>query len=168
MCVALCSSLSLAVGLFLGACSHSPVCCSCFSFSSNSSSFVVCHRIFSFFQTVQLLLCTTFINLTAALRPWSYKFVCDIRATHCPSQLKNWTGFIKTHPHVHGVHPVVYIQLDDCAVSIVSNVWILFIQLPACTTFLIEIKGFTTFALLNVMQLCTPSRLKFCAALVKG
>ena len=29
--------------------------------------------------------------------------------------------------------------------------------LPACTTFLIEIKGFTTFALLNFVHLCTPS-----------
>ena len=58
-----------------GACSHSPVCCSCFSLSFNSSFIIVCHRILTFFQTVQLLLCTTFLTLTAALRPWSYKFV---------------------------------------------------------------------------------------------
>ena len=30
--------------------------------------------------------------------------------------------------------------------------------LPACTTFLIEIKGFTTLSLLNIMHLCTPSK----------
>ena len=46
---------------------------------------------------------------------------CDTRATDCPCQLKNWTSLTKTHPHVHGVHPAVDIQLDDCAVSIVSR-----------------------------------------------
>ena len=61
--------------------SHSPVCCSCFSFSINSFSFLVCHRILTFFQTVQLLFCCSFFVLTAALRPWSYKFVCDSENT---------------------------------------------------------------------------------------
>ena len=32
-----------------------------------------------------------------------YKFVCDIRATHCPSPAENRTNFVETHPHVHGV-----------------------------------------------------------------
>ena len=34
---------------------------------------------------------------------------------------ENQTGFIEAHPIFHGVHPAVHVQLDDCAVSIVSN-----------------------------------------------
>ena len=79
-CVASCSSLSLAVSSLCLACSHSPVCCCCFSFS-NFFSFFVCHRILTFFQTVRVLLCTTFFTLTVALRPWSHSFVCDTRTT---------------------------------------------------------------------------------------
>ena len=116
MCVASCSSL------LSWACSHSPVSCCCFSFSSNSSSFFVCLRILTFFQTVQLLLCVTFFTSTA-LRPWSYMFVCDTRATHCPCNLK--TAPVSTCPCVH---PAVRVQLDDRAVSIVSHVRIPFIQ----------------------------------------
>ena len=84
------------------ACSHSPVCCSCFSFS-----FFICHRIFTFFQTVQLLLCITFSTSTAAHRPWSYRFACDTRATHCPCQLK--TGPVSSrHTHMSMVHTPLF------------------------------------------------------------
>ena len=71
-------------------CSHSSVCCSCFFFSFNSFSCFICHRIPTFFQIVQFLFCTTFFTITAALHPWSYKFVCDTRANHCPCQLKTF------------------------------------------------------------------------------
>ena len=91
--------------------------------------------------------------------PRSYRFLCDTRATHGPCQLK--TGPVSSrHTDISMVHtPLFTIQLDDCAVSIVSNVPILFIQHHdiACTTFLNEIKSFTTFALLKFMHLCTPS-----------
>ena len=52
------------------ACSHSPLFCSSFSFSTPPSSSVI-----AFFQTIQL-------------RTWSHRFVWDTRATHCPCQLK--------------------------------------------------------------------------------
>ena len=79
---------SLAVGLFLAPARTLQSAVPAFSFSFNSLSFFVGHRILTFFQTVQLLLCITFFTLTAALRPWSHMFACDTRAAHCPCQLK--------------------------------------------------------------------------------
>ena len=104
----------------------------------------------------KLLLCKTVFTLTAALRPWSYTFVCDTRATHCPCQLK--TGPVSSR-HTH-MSMVVDVQLDNCAVAIFRMCGFFSSStttLPACTTLLIEIKGFTTCALLNFMHRCTPS-----------
>ena len=122
--------------------------------SSNSFPFFVCHRILTFCQTVQLLLCMTFFMSAAALRPWSYTFVWDTRATHCPCQLK--TGPVSSrHTHMS----MVYTPLFTCSLMTVPprlfRMGGFFSSSTACTTF--EIKGFTTFALLNFMHLCTPS-----------
>ena len=100
----------------LASCSLSPVCCSCFSFSFNSFSFFVFHRIITFFKTDQLLLCTTFFTLTTALRPSSYRFVCDTRATHCPCQLKP-RPISSTHTHMS----MVYTPLFTSSLTNVSS-----------------------------------------------
>ena len=128
MCVASCTSLVSCTRFVSWACSHSPVYCSCLSFSINSFSSLICHRILTFFQTVQFLLCTTFLTLTA-LRPWSYRFVCDTGATHYPCQQK--TGPVSSrHTHMTMMmHTQLFTSsLMTVQVSIVSNVRILFIQ----------------------------------------
>ena len=122
---------------------HSPVCCSCFSFSSDSFS-SVCHRIFTFFQTVQLLLCSAFFTFTAALHPWSYRFVCDTRATHCPRQLK--TGSVSPrHTQMSMMHIPWFTSNLMTVLSRLFRVRGFFSSstttLPACTTLLIEIRA---------------------------
>ena len=113
------------------------------------------------FLTVQLLLYITYSTLTAALRPWSYRFMFDTRATHCPCQLK--TGPVSSrHTHMSMVYTPLFTTglmtvasrlFRMCGFFSYSNT-----TSPACTTFfLVEIKGFTTLALLNFMHLCTPS-----------
>ena len=59
-----------------------------------------------------------------------YKLVESGLATHCPCKLKNWTCFMETNPHVLCAHSAVHVhvQLNDCSISSVSNVRILFIQ----------------------------------------
>ena len=99
-------------------CSHSPVWCSCFSFSFNSFS-LICHRILTFFQ---LLLCATLFTLTAA----RFRLRHSSHSLSLPAD--NRTSRIGTHPQIHGVHPAVHVQLDDYTVSIVWSVRILFIQ----------------------------------------
>ena len=141
------------------ACSHSPVCSSCFSFSFHSFSFFIGHRILTFFLTVQLLLCTTFLTFTAALRPWSYKFVCDTRATHCPYQQKT-APISSRHTHMSMVYTSLF---TSSLMTVPSRLFRMcgFLSsstttLPACPTFLIEINGFTTD--LNGMEslICSP------------
>ena len=115
---------------------------------------------FTFFQTVQLLLCTTLFTLTAALRPWSYRFVCDARATHSPCQLN--TRLVSSK-QIH--MSMVYTPLFTSSLMTVRSRWFRMRRffssstttLPACTTFLIEVEDFTTFALLIFLHLCTPS-----------
>ena len=42
---------------------------------------------------------------------------CLWHSSHSPLlPAENQTSFIETYPHVHGVHPAVHVQLDDCAV----------------------------------------------------
>ena len=42
--------------------------------------------------------------------------VCLWHSSHSLSlPAENWTRFIETHPHVHGVHSVVHVKLGDCA-----------------------------------------------------
>ena len=78
-----------------------------FSLSSLLLLLLICHRILTFFQAIQLLRCNTFFTLTAALRPWSYKSVCDTRATHCPCQLR--TGPISSrHTHMSMLHTPLF------------------------------------------------------------
>ena len=46
--------------------------------------------------------------------------VCSWHSNHSLSlPAENRTSFIETHPHVHGAHSAVHVQLDDCVVSIV-------------------------------------------------
>ena len=53
---------------------------------------------------------------------------CPTRFDHVlPVPAENKTSFIETHPHVHGVHSVVHVQLDHRSISSISNVRILFI-----------------------------------------
>ena len=95
-----------------------------------------------------------------AERHMCYKFVCDTRATHCPCQRK--TGPVSSrHTHMSMVYTPLFTSssmtvsfrlLRMCGFFSSSTT-----TLPACTTFLTEIKGFTMFALLNSMHLCTPS-----------
>ena len=88
VCVASCSFLSLAVGLFLG---PARTLQSVVPGSPSPST-----PILTFFRTVQFLFSITFFTLTAALRPWFYRFVCDTRAPHCPCQLE--TGPVSSNP----------------------------------------------------------------------
>ena len=60
---------------------------------------------------------------------WSHNFVGDTRATHCPCQPK--TGPVSSrHTHMSLVYTPLFTSNlpNDCAISIVSNVRILFIQ----------------------------------------
>ena len=67
----------------------------------------LCHRILTLFQTVQHVFCTTFFTLTAEIRPWTYKVVCDTRATHCLCQVK--TGPVSSrHTHMSVVHKPLF------------------------------------------------------------
>ena len=52
---------------------------------------------------------------------------CRKRVGHSLSA-ESWTCLIETHPHVRCVHFVVYVQLDHCSISCISNVRILFSQ----------------------------------------
>ena len=87
-------------------------------------------------------------------------FVCDTRATHCPCQL---TAGPVASGHIH--KSMVYTPLfTSSLMTIPSRLFRVCgsyssstTTLPACTTFLIEIKGVTTFALHNFMHMCTPS-----------
>ena len=55
--------------------------------------------------------------------------VCRKRLDHSLSlPTENWTCFIEANPHVHCVHTIIYVQLDHCSISNVSDVRILFIQ----------------------------------------
>ena len=133
-------------------CSHSPVCCSCFSFS-----FPVCHRIPTFLWTVQLLFCTTSSLLHFVI---GLTGLFGTRATHCPCQLK--TGPVSSrHTHVSMVYTTLFTSSLMTVASRLFRMCGFFpsstTSLPACKTFLIDIKGFTTFALLILMHRYTPS-----------
>ena len=129
MCVASCSSLSLAASLFLGP----PLTLQSAVPSSPSPpttfSFLVCHRILAFFQTVQLLLCMTFCTSTAVLCPLFYGFSCDTRATLCSCQLK--TKPVSSR-HIH-ISMVISLVSSCTAFSSCSNSpWC---SLPQCVMF---------------------------------
>ena len=71
----------------------------------------------------------------------------------------NRTCFIKANPHVHRVHTVAHVLITVpsrifrmCGFFSSSTT-----AFPARTTFCIEMRGLTTFALLNVMHLWSPS-----------
>ena len=54
---------------------------------------------------------------------------CRKRLGHSLSlPAENRTCFIETNPHVHCVHTIIYVQLDHCSVTSISDVRILFIQ----------------------------------------
>ena len=157
---ALIRQLSLAVGLFLRPALTLQSAVPASPSPSNSFSFFVCRRILTFFRTIPLLLCISSFTLTAALRPWHDRFGCGTRATHCPCQLK--TGPVSSrHTHMSMVYTRLFTSSLMTVPSRLLRMYGFFSSstttLPACTTFLIEMKGFTTFALLNCMHLCTPS-----------
>ena len=143
MCVASCSSLSLAVGVFLGPALTLP--------------FSLSRLVFLLLLLLQLPLlpipsshpqllpdrstlvlhnflisgcCTSSLVLQVCLRRSSHSL--SLPAEHR-------TNFIETYPHVHGVHSTVHVQLDDCVISSVSNADHFLSStttLPACTTFI--------------------------------
>ena len=153
MCVASCSSLSLCVGLFLGlaltrqsGAANSPSSSILSSSSSDMSSCSSPIPFNSFFPAAPIL------HNAAACQ------ACRKRLDHSLSlPAENWTCFIEANPHVHRVHTIVHVQLDHRPISSVSNVQIPSIQhnsIPQLgRLFCIEMRGWTTFALLNVMHL---------------
>ena len=147
MCVATCSFLSLADGLFLEP-----------ARTLQSAVLLLLHHLsshISSFPDGSTLALADFLHLhCATLHPWSYKFVCDARATHCPCRRTGPTS--STHTHTSMVYTPLF--TSSCGVSIVSNARIHPAQRHchvARPSFLFETKGLRTFALLNFMQLRT-------------
>ena len=149
MCVASCSSISLAVSFFLGPVRtlQSAVPASPSPSPPPPSSSVIASSLYSTLPLHNFLhfhCCTSSLVLQVCL--WHSSHSLSL-----PAETR--TSFVETHPHVHGVNFVVYVELDDCAVSIVSNVRILFIRHHDITSlprpFSLRSRAWCT--------LCTPS-----------